>query len=296
MDLKEVIEELSKADQSLVLPCGFRNPHSYRGYYERLAFELGENVPIANMLRDAKSAVNRIYCGWKGGENMMEESTPCYLAQEGCLGDPLELESLKIMIAAGKPAQEIEVPSPASESLIAVDEPLDSDTVAENSFDALTANNPGIISPIHGWTIRRGYVRGWEDGIAHAATNPGDQPSDHFNMSKYEMEAYNNLRITIQRSENVGLYDVLLGANVRIRRLEKEAEQARIKPKPQDELYLEAVRLVIENKRASVSMVQRLLAIGWTRAYAMVREMLESGLIPAEWGADQPSTEESASS
>ncbi|MFC1570811.1 DNA translocase FtsK, partial [Candidatus Omnitrophota bacterium] len=46
-----------------------------------------------------------------------------------------------------------------------------------------------------------------------------------------------------------------------------------------DDLYLEAVRIVIETKQASVSMVQRKLRVGYTRAARMIDIMEEEGIV-----------------
>ncbi|MBD3426053.1 MAG: hypothetical protein GF409_02330 [Candidatus Omnitrophica bacterium] len=46
-----------------------------------------------------------------------------------------------------------------------------------------------------------------------------------------------------------------------------------------DELYTEAVRVVVETKQASVSMVQRKLRVGYTRAARMIDIMEEEGIV-----------------
>lgn len=46
-----------------------------------------------------------------------------------------------------------------------------------------------------------------------------------------------------------------------------------------DDLYLEAVRIVVETKQASVSMVQRKLRVGYTRAARMIDIMEEEGIV-----------------
>jgi S-DNA-T family DNA segregation ATPase FtsK/SpoIIIE len=46
-----------------------------------------------------------------------------------------------------------------------------------------------------------------------------------------------------------------------------------------DDLYHEAVRIVVETKQASVSMVQRKLRVGYTRAARMIDIMEEEGIV-----------------
>ena len=75
MTLDELIERLEKEDPALVVENGFGNPHSYRGYYERVAFEPVARTTIGDMLREAKSALGATYCGWKGGEYVMHGFT-----------------------------------------------------------------------------------------------------------------------------------------------------------------------------------------------------------------------------
>ncbi|WP_234102481.1 hypothetical protein, partial [Streptomyces venezuelae] len=102
MTLDELITTLDAADPTLVLPHGFTNPHSYRGYYEELAFEPATNVSVADMLADARSALGTTFTGWKGGEFTMRGYTDCWLAQEGSAGgETLGPLLLQFMLSAG---------------------------------------------------------------------------------------------------------------------------------------------------------------------------------------------------
>ena len=47
----------------------------------------------------------------------------------------------------------------------------------------------------------------------------------------------------------------------------------------QDALYDEAVRIVLESRRASISLVQRRLRIGYNRAARMMEAMKRSGVV-----------------
>lgn len=87
--LKQVIEHLSTLPADMPVAHGFGHPHSYRGYYEELAFEPVENTTAGAMLSAAKSAVGQTFMGWKGGEFTMREHTDCWLAKMGDLGVPI---------------------------------------------------------------------------------------------------------------------------------------------------------------------------------------------------------------
>jgi S-DNA-T family DNA segregation ATPase FtsK/SpoIIIE len=52
-----------------------------------------------------------------------------------------------------------------------------------------------------------------------------------------------------------------------------------------DEYYEEAVRLVVESRQASISMIQRRLQVGYNRAARMVEMMELEGLVSAPNGA-----------
>lgn len=61
--------------------------HSYRGYYIDLAFERDEGArPAADLLKECKAAMGRVFCGYKGGDYVMGELTPVWLASYGCCG------------------------------------------------------------------------------------------------------------------------------------------------------------------------------------------------------------------
>lgn len=87
MTLGELITALESADQSRVVPVGFTHAHSYRGYYDELAFEPAQEVTIASMLECAKGALGKVFTGYKGGEYQMSEWTPVWLANYGSTGE-----------------------------------------------------------------------------------------------------------------------------------------------------------------------------------------------------------------
>ena len=91
MTLQQVIDFLKTQDQTKVVH-GFAKAHSYRGYYEFIAFEPELFTKISDMLIEAEAAIGQTYCGWKGGEYTMSGDTPVYRAFKGCLShDDCEL-------------------------------------------------------------------------------------------------------------------------------------------------------------------------------------------------------------
>ncbi|MFZ0886993.1 MAG: DNA translocase FtsK, partial [Candidatus Binataceae bacterium] len=63
------------------------------------------------------------------------------------------------------------------------------------------------------------------------------------------------------------------------------SEQGQEGPDEKDEMYDEAVRIVIETGQASISMIQRRLRIGYNRAARMVEQMEHEGLVTPPDGA-----------
>lgn len=85
MYLKQLITRLEELPKDTILPIGICEPHSYRGYYDQLAFEPCENQPVTEAIHIAKSAVGTTYEGYKGGEFTMTEYTDVWLAHYGCI-------------------------------------------------------------------------------------------------------------------------------------------------------------------------------------------------------------------
>ncbi len=66
--LSDVIAALEAADPEHISPIGLGSPHSYRGYYDDVAFTPRRNISIAKQLAFAKSALGKTFTGYKGGE------------------------------------------------------------------------------------------------------------------------------------------------------------------------------------------------------------------------------------
>lgn len=63
------------------------DPHSYRGYYIDLAFEHEKGQRLAvELLNECKEAIGKVFNGYKGGDFIMDESTPIWIAWYGCSG------------------------------------------------------------------------------------------------------------------------------------------------------------------------------------------------------------------
>ncbi|MEV3895382.1 hypothetical protein [Streptomyces anulatus] len=105
MTLDELLTALGHADQALILPNGFNNPHSYRAWNDELAFEPTENITVADMAAEAWGAMDETFCGYMGGGRVtftMTADTPCWLAVEGQGGgEPITMELLARLLAAG---------------------------------------------------------------------------------------------------------------------------------------------------------------------------------------------------
>lgn len=100
LSLGELIARLKEEDPATRLPIGFHRPHSYRGYYEDLAFEVASSITVGDMLKAAESAVGQTYHGWKGGEYAMSDYTSVWLVTEpGDCGESIGAVFLEFLLA-----------------------------------------------------------------------------------------------------------------------------------------------------------------------------------------------------
>lgn len=84
--LDDIIGFLETLNQDAVVPFGFGEPMSYRGFYDQLAFEPVEDARIGDMLIHARNALDKTFTGYKGGDNTMDGSTECWIAEYGRSG------------------------------------------------------------------------------------------------------------------------------------------------------------------------------------------------------------------
>jgi hypothetical protein len=99
VNLGLLIAVLGEYDKARRVQNGFGNPHSYRGYYDELAFEPQENVTVGEMLAACHEADGTTYQGWKGGDYTMGSYSNVYIAHEGSTGDELSERLLRYMLA-----------------------------------------------------------------------------------------------------------------------------------------------------------------------------------------------------
>lgn len=98
LGLGKLIERLEREDPARILPIGFDDPDSYRGYYDDVAFSPRRDIAVGEVLAAARSALGATFRGYKGGEYTMREYTQCWIATYGDTSDnmigPLLLELL----------------------------------------------------------------------------------------------------------------------------------------------------------------------------------------------------------
>ena len=104
MKLGELIAQLKQYNPDTEVRLGFGSPHSYRGYYEALAFEPVKNTTIGEMLKHAESALGKTFEGYKGGTYLMDHWTDVCLAADvwlaayGCSGESIGPILLQYMV------------------------------------------------------------------------------------------------------------------------------------------------------------------------------------------------------
>lgn len=106
--LGELIARLEEEpDLSRRVEVGFRNPHSYRGYYEQLAFEIAYDVTVGDMLTAARFALGATYQGWKGGDYLMSDYTETWLVRQRgeSAGETLGAVLLTLMLRSGSSSE-----------------------------------------------------------------------------------------------------------------------------------------------------------------------------------------------
>jgi hypothetical protein len=90
LTLGRLIEQLFTLDPARRME-GVGNPHSYRGYYCDLAFELllEPYTTVGQFHAAATGAMGQVFVGYKGGDFVMGAKTPLWIASYGNTGDRL---------------------------------------------------------------------------------------------------------------------------------------------------------------------------------------------------------------
>lgn len=89
LTLGELIKFL-KAQPSDFLIEGLGELDSYRGYYRDLAFEpVTTQRSVENLLAECQLSMGKVFKGYKGGDYLMGENTPLWVANYGSCGTRL---------------------------------------------------------------------------------------------------------------------------------------------------------------------------------------------------------------
>lgn len=84
MVLQDLIEQLKVFPDDYSIDLGY--PHSYRGYYDRLAVEPGRTNTVGNFREELEDVLGNELEGYKGGQFLMKKNTPVYVAEWGDTG------------------------------------------------------------------------------------------------------------------------------------------------------------------------------------------------------------------
>lgn len=87
LTLGRLVDALAEASDShqvvLDVQGGPARPHSYRGYYSDLAFEVGDVTTVAEFRAVCRSTVGSTFECYKGGEYVMGADTPLWVSSYG---------------------------------------------------------------------------------------------------------------------------------------------------------------------------------------------------------------------
>jgi hypothetical protein len=85
LTLGELADALDALPPNLPIPC-LCAPHSYRGWYEHIAFEVGTPSLARDVAALVRAQIGARHHGYKGGTYTMTRDTPVWLASRGELG------------------------------------------------------------------------------------------------------------------------------------------------------------------------------------------------------------------
>ena len=109
MTLRDLTQTLECYDPETRVPFGLGNPHSWRGSYDEIAFEIVENTTVGEMLQTARAVEGQVMEGYKGGEYRMTLDTAVNIDDGGCYsgGQAIWGLLLKLMCDSAAPRPEI---------------------------------------------------------------------------------------------------------------------------------------------------------------------------------------------
>ncbi len=89
MTVGDLFLSLGLLPNSAILSQGLKNPHSYRGDYEQLAFEPCGEMTVADVIEVIEEGLLDTHAGYKGGAYKMSEDSDVFVAFEGCTGSSM---------------------------------------------------------------------------------------------------------------------------------------------------------------------------------------------------------------
>lgn len=99
LTLEALIARLSLYPPDTPARLGFGEAHSYRGFYEQLAFCPHAGTTAGAMLKEAQKALHNQYPGYRGGMYQMGPDTPCHVAAyDDAYGTPIDDELILLML------------------------------------------------------------------------------------------------------------------------------------------------------------------------------------------------------
>jgi hypothetical protein len=84
MTLGKLIDKLKNLSPETLVELS--SPHSYRGYYEDLAFSYGDKITAKEALQLCQNAMGEVFIGYKGGDFQMGRNTPVWSSHYGQTG------------------------------------------------------------------------------------------------------------------------------------------------------------------------------------------------------------------
>lgn len=94
-ELSKIVD--SWTDNEFVFSIGFSTPHSYRGYYEDLSFELSLSISVQHIKDSLNMTYENTFTGWKGGEYSYWHDTPVHLSYRGHADDDYGYEFMELV-------------------------------------------------------------------------------------------------------------------------------------------------------------------------------------------------------